>query len=106
MDARTGKHVEGAGEFVLMNVRRAIQPEENLNVEPRVFVDDQFRLAEPGLGLSRLLVIQQKIPHQVRQINVFSGRPLLQSGSSDLRKLREREVLRFPPTKYRFPEFA
>jgi len=38
-------HVKRAGEFVLMDVRCSIHPKQELDVEPRVAVDDKFGLA-------------------------------------------------------------
>ena len=62
MDARTREDVEGAGEFVLMNVRGAVEPKQDLDVKPRVVIDHQFRLTKARLGLQRLPVFEQKIP--------------------------------------------
>src|SRR4051812_18612640 len=84
MNARTGKHVKCTGEFVLMDVGRAIQPKENLNVESRIFVNDQFWLTKPRLRLPRLFIIEQETSNQIGEVDVLSGRARLQSSTGDL----------------------
>ena len=57
VDARPFEDVEGPGKLVLMNVRRPFEPKQNLDVKPRVVVDDELRLAESRLRLKRLLIV-------------------------------------------------
>ena len=53
MNARPVHDMKRPGEFVLMDGGRSVQPEQELDVKPRVAVDDELRLAERRIGLKR-----------------------------------------------------
>ena len=71
MNAGSMHHMKRAGELVLMDVGGAFHPEQQLNVEARMFIRDDLRLAEAGLRLQRLLVVEQELAHQRRQLHVL-----------------------------------
>ena len=106
VDARSREDVESAGEFVLMNIRGAVQPEKDLDVEPRVVIDHEFGLTEAGLGLKRLPVFEQKIPDEGGDMHMRCGRPIFEHLSRDVGKEALREVHFFPPRQNLLPEFG
>ena len=55
MNAGPVHDVERAGEFVLVNRGRPVEPEQELDVEPRIAVGDDFGLTEGGIGLGGLV---------------------------------------------------
>jgi len=77
VDARPFEDVESPGKLVLMNVRRPVEPKQNLDVKPRVVMDDELGLAKSRLRLKRLLIVEQELPHQRGEIHVLRGRPFL-----------------------------
>ena len=104
VDARPVHHMKRAGELVLMDVRRPVQPEQDLDVKPGVIVDHELRLAKARLRLERLLIVQQELAHERRQVHVRRRRPLVQRHARDPGKLRQREVLPLPALQNRAPE--
>ena len=83
MDAGAMHDVKRAGELVLVDVRGAIEPEKELDVKARVLVSDELRLPKAGHGLQRLLVIQQILPHQLRELHVLARRACFERLAGD-----------------------
>jgi hypothetical protein len=81
--------VKRAGEFVLVNRRRSVEPEQELDVEPRVAVRDNFRLSEGRIGLKGLVVAEQEVAHERREIDVFGRGTLIQRSEGDVGELRK-----------------
>ena len=73
MDAGARQHVERSGKHVLMDVRRAIEPDQHLDVKARVVIDHQLRLAKARLSLKRLRVIQQEMAKESREVHLIAG---------------------------------
>ena len=63
VNARPFEHVESSREFVLMNIRRAFEPEQDLNIKPRIVINHDLGLPKARLRLKRLLIIEQEFPH-------------------------------------------
>src|SRR4051812_24670699 len=96
--------MEGTGKLVLMDVSGSLEPKQQLDVKPRIVVDHELRLTKARLRLKRLLVIEQELVDDRRKIDVECGRSILQRVLRDVREIREREVLRHPPSPDGAPE--
>src|SRR4051794_1341518 len=97
-------HVKRAGEFVLMDGRRPVHPKQELDVESRMAVHDEFGLAERRIGLNGLLVIEQEIAHEAREIRFLRRRAYVEGCAGDLREFRERKVFSLPTLQDRLPK--
>ena len=87
-----------AGEFVLVDRRRAIHPEQELNIKAGMLVDDDLRLAKSRLRLRRLGIIQQEAAKKLLQIHMRSRSVLLQLLHGDTGKCLQREIP-LPPAR-------
>jgi hypothetical protein len=96
VNARAAEDVESAGEFVLVDGGGAIQPEEHLDVESGVVVDDDFGFAEAGFGLEGLAVVEEERAEEGVQIEVVGRASFLQSGGGQGRKFFQGEIRAFP----------
>jgi len=61
-----------------MDGRRSVHPEQELDVEPRVAVRHELWLAELRIGLEGLLVTEQEIAHERREIHVLGRGTLVE----------------------------
>ena len=68
--------MEYARKLMLVNRRRPLQPEQKLDIKPGMVENHDFRLRKSRLGLEWLLIIQQKLPHEYREIHMVPGQPL------------------------------
>ncbi len=106
VDARPEQHMERAGEGMLMDGGCSVHPEQKLDVKARMMVNNNFRLAERRVGLRRMILVKQKITHQVGKIHALVRRPLLQCVAGDLGKFCKRKIVPFPLFQDGVPEFV
>ena len=88
--------MERAGEFVLMNVGRSVQPKEDLNVKAGMIECDQLGLTKSGLALKRLVVITQELMNHLFEIHVLRRRCFVDRDASTIGNRFERKILLLP----------
>lgn len=104
MDAGSVHHVEGSVEQVLMDICRAIHPDEYLDVEAAMLEHDEFWLTESRGALVRHRLGGQELIEQIEGVHVLIRTELLQSVGCDLSELSGVEVGGFPRLKRVVPE--
>jgi hypothetical protein len=87
-----------------MDVRRPLHPEKQLDVEARMMIGHQLRLPKPRHRLLGLRIVQEKLPHQGRQIHMLRRRQRVQRRTGDPREALQRKVLPLPSRQNRIPE--
>ena len=97
MQTRPLQDMKGPGELVLVNLRGPVQPEEQLDVEPRVVEDNQLRLTKARSRLKRLLVVAQKGAGQGLDLHLCRRGMFLQSGLGKAGESSEGKIGRLPP---------
>lgn len=77
----------------------SVHPEEELDVEARVFIDHDLRLAEGGIGLRGMVLVQQEVAHECGEIDLLGRGVLVECGAGDLGEFGEGEFFAFPKFK-------
>ena len=97
MQTRPLQDVKGSGELVLVNLRGPVQPEEQLDVKPRVVEDHQLWLAKARGRLKSLLIFAQKGAGQGLDVHLCRRGIFLQSGLGEAGESSEGKIGRLPP---------
>ena len=105
VNTRSGHDMEGTGKLVLMDIGRSVQPEESLNVELRIVVQDQLRLTEPRGGLEGLIIMKQEFMDNFLQIDILRRTAFLEGLAGDFREKSQVEVNFLPLRVHRISKF-
>jgi hypothetical protein len=104
MDASPAQHMECTGELVLVDRRSAIEPEKELDVKTRRFIDDDLRFAESRLGLGRLKIIEQKERKNASRSTCSVGGRSRSADSAIPGNFSKTEILRLPAPQNGIPK--
>lgn len=104
VDAGTAHDVESPGELVLMDRGGSVHPEEELDVEAWVGVDDDFGFAEVGIGLGGLVFAEEEVMHEGGELDLGGRGAFVERGAGELGERGEREVVLLPALKNGVPE--
>ena len=97
MQTRPLQDMKGPGELVLVNLRGPVQPEEQLDVKPRVVEDHQLWLAKARSRLKSWLILAQKGAGQGRDVHLCRRGIFLQSVLREAGESGEGKIGRLPP---------